>query len=183
MVMQIELNNCRLELIQGDITRQKVDAIVNAANSELAGGSGVDGAIHQAAGPSVMQETKLRYPDGCPSGKAVVTAAGDLSARFIFHTVGPVWQGGFQDETLQLRSAIRNCLELTIKHNCRSIALPAVSTGVYQYPMDLAATDSLEVARDFILEHPHLEVMRFVLFTEGAYGAFCRVLESMINEP
>ncbi len=181
--MQIELNNCRLELMQGDITRQSVDAIVNAANSELAGGGGVDGAIHEAAGASIMQETKRRYPDGCRTGEAVVTAAGNLSAKFIFHTVGPIWQGGFQDETRQLRSAIRNCLELTIKHNCKSIALPAVSTGVYQYPMDLAATDSLEVARDFILEYSHLEILRFVLFSEGAYGAFCRVLELMINEP
>lgn len=171
--------SARLELVQGDITRQQVDAIVNAANSRLAGGGGVDGAIHRAGGPTIMQETRERYPDGCPTGSAVATSAGQLPAKFVFHAVGPVWRGGQQKEPELLAGAYRRCLELAKEHACQSIAFPAISTGVYGYPQDLAAQTALTTARDFLLKHQQPPLVRFVLFDGGALGAFSRVLESL----
>src|ERR1700730_18089648 len=142
----------RLELVQGDITAQEVDAIVNAANSALAGGGGVDGAIHRAAGPILMQQTRERFPDGCPTGEAVATDAGHLPARFVFHAVGPVWRGGSANEPDLLASAYRRCLELAVEHECASLAFPAISTGIYGYPKDLAAGVSLATIRDFLVQ-------------------------------
>lgn len=179
--MRVQFGESRLELVQGDITRQEVDAIVNAANSALAGGGGVDGAIHQAAGPSIMEETDRRYPEGCPTGSAVVTAAGDLPAKWIFHAVGPVWRGGGQGEPSLLKSAYQTCLELALEQNCQSIAFPALSTGAYGYPIDLAAEHSLTTIRDFLTSKQQPPLVRVVLFDGGAYGAFSRVLESMAS--
>lgn len=179
--MKVQFGECRIELVQGDVTQQKVDAVVNAANSQLAGGGGVDGAIHRAAGPSLMQETDGRYPDGCPIGSAVATSAGNLDAKYVFHAVGPVWRGGQSDECELLGSAYRACLELAIEHDCQSIAFSAISTGAYGYPIDLAAETSLSVTRDFLIENHKPEIARFVLFDQGSYGAFARVLESMIE--
>lgn len=171
--------SARLELVQGDITKQDVDAIVNAANSALAGGGGVDGAIHRAAGPVLMQQTRDRYPQGCPTGQAVATDAGDLAARFVFHAVGPVWRGGGANEAALLASAYRRCLELAVQHECASIAFPAISTGVYGYPKDLAAEVSLATVRDHLARHGHPALTRFVLFDGGSFGAFARVLETL----
>lgn len=179
--MLIHFGPGRIRLVQGNITDQEVDAVVNAANSQLAGGGGVDGAIHRAAGPTLMEETRHRYPQGCATGDAVVTAAGKLSARYVFHAVGPIWRGGLQQESKLLAAAIRRCLELAVEHDCRSVAFPAISTGVYSYPTDLAADCSLKAARDFLLDRaPSLEA-RFVLFDAGTYGAFARVLEEMAD--
>ena len=177
--MLVQFGNCRVELVQGDITRQAVDAIVNAANSSLAGGGGVDGAIHRAAGPALMDETERRYPDGCPTGSAVATGAGNLSAKHVFHAVGPVWRGGLEREAELLAAAWTRGLELAVEHDCRSLAFPAISTGVYGFPKDLAAATSLEALRRFLLEHGRPPLVRVVLFDEGSYGAFARVLESM----
>jgi O-acetyl-ADP-ribose deacetylase len=180
--MNVQFGPHRVQLVQGDITRQVVDAIVNAANSALVGGGGVDGAIHRAGGPTLMQETRQRYPLGCPTGDAVVTTAGNLSARYAFHAVGPVWRGGHQGEPDLLRSAYRRCLELAVEHDCGSIAFPAISTGVYGYPIDLAAEHALDEVARFLTsagDRPPLEV-RFVLFDAGAYAAFARVLETML---
>src|SRR5262245_4333127 len=141
------IQDSRIELVQGDITVQEVDAIVNAANSELAGGGGVDGAIHRAAGPILMQQTDERYPQGCPTGSAVPTDGGRLKARYVFHAVGPVWRGGTANEADLLASAFRRCLELAVEHACDSVAFPAISTGVYGYPKDLAAAVSLGATR------------------------------------
>ena len=179
--MLVQFGTCRLELVQGDITRQRVDAIVNAANSKLAGGGGVDGAIHRAAGSTLMDETRQRYPDGCPTGSAVATSAGLLNAKFVFHAVGPIWRGGVSGEIDLLKSAYRRCLELAVEHNCRSIAFPAISTGVYGYPIDLAAETSLAVTREFLLTQKKPELVRFVLFDGGAFGAYARVLEAMAD--
>lgn len=179
--MLVQFGACRLELVQGDITRQNVDALVTAANRQLAGGGGVDGAIHSAAGPGLLDELKLRYPRGCETGEAVVTSAGKLAAKFVFHAVGPVWRGGHQGEPKKLASAYRKCLLLAIEHECQSIAFPAISTGVYGYPMDLAANASLKVVREFIDENAKPPLVRFVLFDGGSYGAFARVLEAMIE--
>ena len=179
--MKVHFGISRIELAQGDITQQSVDAIVNAANSQLAVGGGVDGAIHRAAGPSVMEETRMRYPLGCPTGDAVATGAGQLSAKFIFHAVGPVWRGGREHEADLLRSAHRRCLQLAAKHDCASIAFPAISTGVYRFPVDLAAENSLDETRTFLLSHPDPLVVRFVLFDAGTYAAFARVLDSFVE--
>lgn len=179
--MLVTLNECRIELVQGDITRQQVDAIVNAANSALAGGGGVDGAIHRAGGTSIMEETARRYPQGCPTGSAVSTLGGNLPARLVFHAVGPVWKGGRQGEPDLLAGAYRRCLELAVTHACESIAFPAISTGVYGYPTDLAAECAIGVVREFLSQRGRPALVRFVLFSEGAYGAFSRVVESHLG--
>ena len=177
--MIVQFGSSRIELSQGDITTQQVDALVNAANARLAGGGGVDGAIHRAAGPALMDETRAKFPDGCPTGSAVATSAGRLSARFVFHAVGPIWRGGVANESNLLASAYRRCLELAVEHSCRSIAFPALSTGAFGYPMDLAAEQSLSVVREFLIEHQQPELVRFVLFDPGSFGAFARALETM----
>jgi O-acetyl-ADP-ribose deacetylase (regulator of RNase III) len=171
--------NQTLELHQGDVTLQEVDAIVNAANSRLAGGGGVDGAIHRRGGPAIMVETDARYPEGCPTGSAVISTGGKLKARFVIHAVGPVWGGGRRGEAELLAGAYRRSLELAVENDCRSIALPALSTGAYRYPMDQAAQVALQTAIDFLRQHERPEVVRFVLFDAGAYGAFAAALEEL----
>lgn len=179
--MFVQIAQSKLELVQGDITSQDVDAIVNAANAALAGGGGVDGAIHRAAGPVLMQQTRQRYPQGCPTGDAVVTDAGNLKARHVFHAVGPVWRGGSANEKTLLASAYRQCLELAVEHDCASIAFPAISTGIYGYPKDLAAEVSLATVREHLLQKAMPSLVRFVLFDGGSFGAYARVLELMIS--
>ena len=131
LLMIVQFGSARIELVLGDITVQQVDAIVNAANARLSGGGGVDGAIHRAAGPEIMEELQRRYPDGCPTGSAVVTSGGNLASRHLFHAVGPIWQGGGKKESGLLHSAYQTCLSLAEKHTCRTLAFPSISTGVY----------------------------------------------------
>jgi O-acetyl-ADP-ribose deacetylase (regulator of RNase III) len=180
--MFLKIAQSKIELVQGDITSQQVDAIVNAANSALAGGGGVDGAIHRAAGPILMQQTRERYPQGCPTGDAVVTDAGRLKARHVFHAVGPVWRGGGANESEQLAAVYRRCLDLAVECACSSIAFPAISTGVYGYPKDLAAEVSLATVRERLVQQGQPALVRFVLFDGGSFGAFARVLEGMDRE-
>lgn len=177
--MIVQFDGCRLQLIQGDITKQEVDAIVNAANSALAGGGGVDGAIHRSAGPLLMEQTAARFPNGCPTGSAVPTDAGKLAAKFVFHAVGPIWHGGNRGEPELLQSAYQRCLELAVEHKCDSIAFPAISTGVYGYPIDLAAQTILSTIRDFLVSEKRPADVRILLFDGGAFGAFARVLEGI----
>lgn len=177
--MQVRFGSSTIELTQGDITRQQVDAIVNAANAALAGGGGVDGAIHHAAGPGVMNETNRLYPDGCPTGSAVITSGGLLAARYIIHAVGPVWQGGVKGERALLRSTHEASLNLAVEHGCQSLAFPAISTGAYGYPIDVAAEDALGAASHFLTHRGAPSLVRFVLFDNGAYAAFARVLECL----
>lgn len=177
--MQVSVQGRILELVQGDITRQTVDALVNAANSRLAGGGGVDGAIHRAGGPAIMEELSRNHPQGCPTGSAVITSAGDLSARYVVHAVGPVWQGGQSGEPDLLSSAYRTALELASQHGCQSVALPAISCGVYGYPVNLASQIALATTKQFLEQDPTIELARFVLFGEGMYGAFARTLEAL----
>jgi O-acetyl-ADP-ribose deacetylase (regulator of RNase III) len=177
--MKISICGQTLELVEGDITQQHVDALVNAANSRLAGGGGVDGAIHRGGGPSIMQETDRLYPDGCPTGSAVISGAGKLPAKFVLHAVGPVWGGGGRGEGELLASAHRRCLELALEHDCRSIAFPAISTGVYGYPLDQAARVAIGTVLAFVQEHGRPELVRFVLFGRPAYDAFASVLAEM----
>lgn len=177
--MRRVIGKSTVELAQGDITLQAVDAIVNAANSRLAGGGGVDGAIHRRGGPAIMQETKERYPDGCPTGSAVISCAGKLTAKHVIHAVGPFWSGGDRGEAELLASAIRRSLELAVEHGCKSIALPALSTGAYRYPLDLAAKVSVTAAADFLNEQGQPELVRFVLFDDRALEAFAAALEAL----
>jgi len=154
-----------ITLVQGDITRQAVDAIVNAANSRLLGGGGVDGAIHRAAGPELLAACRaLRPPQRpCPTGQAVITPGFRLPARFVIHTVGPVWHGGTQGEAERLASCYRNSLRLAVEHGLRTIAFPAISTGVYGYPIERAAGVVFDVLRQ--AEAPGIEEVRLVLFS------------------
>jgi len=171
----ITINDRTLELVLGDITQQDVDAIVNAANSQLAGGGGVDGAIHRAAGPSIMAETERRYPDGCPTGSAVITTAGNLTAKYVVHAVGPFWSGGNRGEEMLLASAYQTSLELADSHDCRSVAFPALSAGAYRYPLDGVARVAIATAGKFLgglaNERP-LTLVRFVLFSPDVMSAF-----------
>jgi O-acetyl-ADP-ribose deacetylase (regulator of RNase III) len=173
--MQRTIGGRTLELVQGDITRQAVDAVVNAANTRLAGGGGVDGAIHRAGGPAIMAETDSRYPDGCPTGSAVISTAGKLPAKYVIHAVGPVWSGGRAGEEELLKSAYRTSLQLAADHGCQSIALPALSTGAYRYPIDQAARAAIETAVEFLRgldEQNPLRLVRFVLFSAEIMAAF-----------
>ncbi len=162
----------RIELAQGDITRETVDAIVNAANSSLLGGGGVDGAIHRAGGPSILAECRLL--GGCETGEAKATTAGLLPARFVIHTVGPVWRGGGAGEAELLASCHRRSIGTAAKLGCRSISFPAISTGIYGYPAELAAPVALGAAAASLEDHPEVELVRFVLFDARTYEIFER---------
>lgn len=179
--MQVRIAACTLELHQGDITLQEVDAIVNAANSSLAGGGGVDGAIHRRGGPAIMEETDAKYPDGCPTGSAVISGGGELAAKYVIHAVGPVWGGGHRGEAALLAGAYQRSLELAVENDCRSIALPALSTGAYRFPMDQAARIALSTAIEFLKTNGKPGLVRFVLFDAGAYGAFAAALEELTH--
>ncbi len=160
----------RIHIERGDITQVKVDAIVNAANSQLAGGGGVDGAIHRAAGPGLMKE--CRQLGGCPTGSAKATAAYNLPAKYVFHAVGPVWSGGAKGEAEDLASCYRICLELAVAEDCKSIAFPAISTGVYGYPIDEACRIALDTINDFLKEDDQLQSVRLICFNETVYQAY-----------
>lgn len=179
--MIVRIGNSKLQLVQGDITQQHVDAIVNAANAQLAGGGGVDGSIHAAGGPQIMAETDEKHPEGCPTGSAVASNAGRLSAKYVFHAVGPMWRGGREGEPALLQSSYRKCLQLAIDLDCQSIAFPAISTGVYGYPIDLAANVSLQTCIDFLKWHKQPGEVRFILFSEGAFGAYARSLGTLVD--
>jgi O-acetyl-ADP-ribose deacetylase (regulator of RNase III) len=155
-----------IEAIRGDITQQRVDAIVNAANGTLLGGGGVDGAVHRAAGPELVQECRLL--GGCRTGEAKATAGYRLPARHVIHTVGPVWRGGANGEPELLAACHRNALALARELACRTVAFPAISCGIYGYPPELAAA----IAVDAVREHAPLELVRFVLFNDATYAAF-----------
>jgi len=178
MLMEKRFPNGRLlKLVVGDITRTPADAIVNAANSALAGGGGVDGAIHRAGGPAIMRELDQIRGKGCPTGSAVVTGAGRLPARFVFHAVGPIYRDGKRGEPELLASCYRRCLTLAEERAIDTIAFPSISTGAYGYPIRDAARIALhEIAQHLDLECKLQQVM-FVLFSEADYGVYAKCLE------
>lgn len=175
----------RLRLVVGDITRISVDAMVNAANSHLAGGGGVDGAIHHAGGPSLMRELdQIRArTGGCPTGSAVATTAGNLPARFVFHAVGPVYGGGRHNEAELLASCHRTCLAMAEERDLRVVSFPAISTGTYGYPVEEAAPIALAAARAHLeREDARVQEVIFVLYDRATYDAFARAMEAW-SEP
>lgn len=165
--MQTKVNKTRLTLIQGDITEQETEAIVNAANTTLLGGGGVDGAIHRAGGPTILEECKkIRAKQGgCPTGEAVITTGGNLKAKYVIHTVGPVWSGGKRKEDILLHNAYKNSLSLAKDKGIRSLSFPSISTGAYGFPIERAAGIALSTAQDFLKGYTFEEV-RFVLFSQ-----------------
>jgi O-acetyl-ADP-ribose deacetylase (regulator of RNase III) len=175
--MEVRINQGVLALVEGDITAEETEAIVNAANSRLMGGAGVDGTIHRAGGPSIMAE--CRKIGGCPAGQAVITTGGGLKARYVIHTVGPVYQGGTKGEAELLKSAYLSSLKLAAANRVRSISFPAISTGVYSYPPAEAARIALETAVAYLREHTDIELIRFVLFDRPTYDLFTRTLKKL----
>lgn len=178
--MQVTINESTLELVQGDITKQDVDAIVNAANSSLLGGGGVDGAIHRAAGPELL--AKCRTLGGCETGSAKITRGYKLKARHVIHAVGPIYRDGKQGEPALLASAYRTSLELASQHHCASIAFPAISTGAYGYPMEDAARIAFRTIIEYLEQHPEIKLVRLVLYDARALAIHERVLEQVLSE-
>jgi O-acetyl-ADP-ribose deacetylase (regulator of RNase III) len=175
------INNIDISLHRGDITRETVEAIVNAANSSLMGGGGVDGAIHRAAGPTVLEECKqIKAIQGpCTPGNAVITGGGKLAAQYIIHTVGPIWRGGTTNENQILSNAYQNSLQLAVDNQVASIAFPSISTGAYGYPVAEAAKVAISTIKDFIEKldkDTELKQVRFVLFDDVTYDAYKAVL-------
>lgn len=160
----------RIEIMLGDITRLQVDAIVNAANTSLLGGGGVDGAIHRAAGPDLLKECRTLY--GCPTGEAKITQGYRLPAAYVIHTVGPVWHGGKKQEPELLASCYRNCLRLAVEHHLHTIAFPCISTGVYGYPKPEAAHIAIREIADFLAMYTDFEKVIVVCFDERNYNLY-----------
>ena len=184
--MTREIDGVTLRLVQGDITDEAVDAIVNAANSSLMGGGGVDGAIHRRGGPAILEACKIirrdQYPEGLPTGHAVVTPGGDLPARHVIHTVGPVWHGGDRDERALLTNAYRNSMDQARQHGLRTVAFPAISTGIFGFPIDQAAPIALGTVADAIRRHPEaFDEVRFILFSTANYQTYEQALGALVD--
>ncbi|MFN2244618.1 MAG: O-acetyl-ADP-ribose deacetylase [Anaerolineae bacterium] len=181
--MRVDLKSAALDLVQGDITAQDTEAIVNAANSSLLGGGGVDGAIHRAGGPDILAECRLL--GGCAPGEAKITTGGRLKAKYVIHAVGPIyWQQGAERAAELLASAYRRSLEVAAEHGVQSVAFPAISTGAYGYPMDEAAQIALPTVLDYLRgqENDGIRLVRFVLYGSQAYQVFQRVLSQLTKD-
>lgn len=166
--------DARIEVVRGDITTQEIDAIVNAANEGLLGGGGVDGAIHRAAGPQLLEA--CRALRGCPTGEARITKGYRLPVSWVIHTVGPVWRGGENDEGRRLASCYRTSLALARQHSCRIVAFPAISCGIYGYPLADAARVSLQAVQKDLSQHDLPHLVRWVMFDEAAFSAWNELL-------
>jgi len=181
--VQVTVNQAKLVLVQGDITRQSTDAIVNAANSSLMGGGGVDGAIHRAGGPDILEECKriVARHGPLPTGQAVITKGGNLKAKYVIHTVGPVWHGGRGGEPELLASAYRESLKLAAEKGLKGIAFPSISTGAYGYPIDKAAGVALDTVVSFLKEREtSVTEVDFVLYDSRAFEVYAAVLRGLL---
>lgn len=174
-----KINHTTIEVVEGDITRESVDAIVNAANTHLAGGGGVDGAIHRAGGPAIMEECQKL--GGCPTGDAKITTGGGLKARHVIHAVGPIYRDGKHGEPELLASCFRRSLEIAAEHGLKSVAFPAISCGVYGYPVPLAAGVAMRAVKEFAERDTRVELVRFVLFSDEVRLVFQRVAEEVLG--
>jgi len=180
--MEVSINQTKLAIIQGDITKQATDAIVNAANPSLMGGGGVDGAIHRAGGPAILEECKkiVAQQGRLPTGKAVITTGGNLKSQYVIHTVGPIWHGGSRNEAELLDSAYYECLKLAAENKLASISFPSISTGAYGYPVDEAAKIAVSTVVSFLKEQAtSLKDVVFVLFDSRTYQSYCSALQEV----
>src|SRR4030067_1297320 len=177
--MKVTVNQSQVEIVQGDITQEETEAIGNAANSALAGGGGVDGAIHRAGGPAILSELKARYK-ACPTGSAVITTGGNLKAKYVIHAVGPRYSGSPKDAEL-LSSAYRKSLELCTQNKISSIAFPSISTGIYGYPVEEASRIALKTVMDYLKNHTEIKIVRFVLFDSKTFDVYKEALNEMLT--
>ncbi|MBV7274744.1 O-acetyl-ADP-ribose deacetylase [Clostridium sp. PL3] len=177
--MQVDINKTQVKVIKGDITKHKVDAIVNAANSSLLGGGGVDGAIHRVGGKEILEECiKIRNKQGgCKTGEAVITTGGNLDAKYVIHTVGPIWQDGNAGEVKLLEMCYENSLKLAVDNNIKSIAFPNISTGVYRFPKTLASEIAIKSVKGFLLEDEVIQKVIFVCFDDENYKIYSDLLK------
>ena len=182
MSTSITIGKTRLTLVQGDITRQKTDAIVNAANSSLLGGGGVDGAIHRAGGHGILEDCiKIREKQGgCKTGEAVITTGGNLDAKYVIHTVGPIWRGGADGEPELLANCYRNSLKLAVENGIKTISFPSISTGGYGYPEEKAARIALGTVIEFLKDSDHFDEVVFVLFSPRTYQNYADALKALL---
>lgn len=171
----------KIEIIEGDITKQTVDAIVNAANCSLLGGGGVDGAIHRAAGPELLAE--CRTLNGCETGKAKITKGYRLPAKYVIHTPGPIWHGGGRGEAELLASCYRSCLALASGYGCKTVDFPSISTGVYRFPLDKAAAIAISTISDYLKTHDDIECVRMVCFDSRTLAQYEKALNGMGETP
>jgi O-acetyl-ADP-ribose deacetylase (regulator of RNase III) len=180
-MIEKSINQSILSIVEGDITQESTDAIVNAANPELMGGGGVDGAIHRAGGPAILEECKkIRARSGrLPTGKAVITTAGNMKAKYVIHTVGPIWHGGKSNEPKLLASCYSECLKLAKEHGCKSIAFPSISTGAYGYPAELAAPVALNEICRFLQNDTYIKLVRFVLFGSEMFKIYANTINQL----
>jgi O-acetyl-ADP-ribose deacetylase (regulator of RNase III) len=176
----------KISFVQGDITDQETDVIVNAANSSLMGGGGVDGAIHRKGGLKILEECRLirtkEWPDGLPTGKAVVTSGGNLKANYVIHTVGPIWFGGNRGEPELLADAYRNSLILTVKKGLKSISFPSISTGAYGYPIEKASEVAINVVKQFLEEEKALSMVVFVLYSQHDFQVYLESARKILGQ-
>ena len=175
--MKATIHQSTLEVVQGDITQQETEAIGNAANSALAGGGGVDGAIHRAGGPAIMAELSAKYK-GCPTGSAVITGGGNLKASYVIHAVGPRYSGSAKDAEL-LSGAYRKSLELCTQNKISSVAFPSISTGIYGYPVEEASQIAIKTVMSYLKDHPEIKLVRFVLFDSNTYRVYEETLKKL----
>ena len=182
--IEVTINQTKLSIVQGDITKQATDAIVNAANPSLMGGGGVDGAIHRAGGPAILEQCKqiVSRQGRLPTGKAVITTGGNLEARYVIHTVGPIWHGGTKGEAELLASAYGESLKLAAEKGLSSISFPSISTGAYGYPVAKAAEVALASVIAFIQDVTSLREVTFVLFDPNTHTSYCEALNKLVPE-
>lgn len=183
---EFHVGKARVRLVQGDITNMETDAIVNAVNSSLMGGGGVDGAIHCRGGPAILEECKkirvTTWPQGLPTGKAVITGAGNLKTRHVIHTVGPIWRGGKRGEPELLAQAYQNSLRLAVANGLKSVAFPSISTGAYGYPIEDASRVALKAVKEFLEKEAGVDQVVFVLFSENALEAYVNTARDVFGK-
>ncbi len=183
--VEFQIGEARIILVQRDITDMMTDAIVNAANSSLMSGGGVDGAIHRKGGPEILEECKrireVEWPDGLPTGKAVITSAGNLKAKYVIHTVGPIWHGGKRGEPELLTKAYRNSLRLAASEGLKTVAFPSISTGAYRYPIEKASQIALKIVKEFLEKENQLYKVVFVLFTHHDLEVYRQSAEEILQ--